>query len=417
MGRWIAFGLTLVVLAGTFLMAVKDMIPERSYVHFEDYEPWDARVLETGMGIPVQDGGRVKPLESYAGYMMLGLRGDRMITIIGKDDEKVKVTPTEWMLDALFRPHVAVKHPTFRIDNSEVIELIGLSAKAKRDRYTYEELLPARESLFQHGSDYERLAQQDTDLDTVQQQTLALARNVRLFETLLGYFTFARAGIELRDGEAGSEPGIQRLSTVMATADVIQQVMQEAQAKGEAPPARLQDLLRQVTELSNAAKFGFAVLPPPGDEKEWLSAGNRIWNVMTNSSGDPTGAIEDIGKLEMLVTLQAQGVGDFPAEFQKWRDGLEERARSRGEFKSVPLELSYNRGQWFFRALFYFFVPGAIFVVLSWIAPRSIWGIVMSVLVWITSVIGLVLLIVGITQRSLIIFLPSPLISAQQGAA
>ena len=215
MGRWIAFGLTLVVLAGTFLMAVKDMIPERSYVHFEDYEPWDARVLETGMGIPVQDGGRVKPLESYAGYMMLGLRGDRMITIIGKDDEKVKVTPTEWMLDALFRPHVAVKHPTFRIDNSEVIELIGLSAKAKRDRYTYEELLPARESLFQHGSDYERLAQQDTDLDTVQQQTLALARNVRLFETLLGYFTFARAGVELRDGEAGSEPGIQRLSTVI----------------------------------------------------------------------------------------------------------------------------------------------------------------------------------------------------------
>jgi ABC-type transport system involved in cytochrome c biogenesis permease subunit len=405
-GRWIAFGLTLVVLAGTFLMAVKDMIPERSYVHFEDYEPWDARVLETGMGIPVQDGGRVKPLESYAGYMMLGLRGDRMITIIGKDDEKVKVTPTEWMLDALFRPHVAVKHPTFRIDNSEVIELIGLSAKAKRDRYTYEELLPARESLFQHGSDYERLAQQDTDLDTVQQQTLALARNVRLFETLLGYFTFARAGIELRDDEAGSEPGIQRLSTVMATADVIQQVMQEAQAKGEAPPARLQDLLRQVTELSNAAKFGFAVLPPPGDEKEWLSAGNRIWNVMTNSSGDPTGAIEDIGKLEMLVTLQAQGVGDFPAEFQKWRDGLEERARSRGEFKSVPLELSYNRGQWFFRALFYFFVPGAIFVVLSWIAPRSIWGIVMSVLVWITSVIGLVLLIVGITQRSLIMERP-----------
>lgn len=406
MGRWIAFGLTLLLLGAAFLMAVKEMLPERSYVHLTDYQPWSAQVLETAKGIPVQDGGRVKPFESYAGYMMLGMRGDRMITIIGNGRKKVKVTPSEWMMDALFRPAVAVKHPSFRIDNSDVIELIGLKARAKRDRYSYEELLPARESLFKHGREYEQLAQQGTDLDTVQKQTLGLARNVRMFESLLGYFAFARAGIELRSREEGGEPQFQRVSTVMATAEVVQQVIREAEAKGEPPPDHVRDLVRQVTELSNAARFGLAVLPPEGDRKEWLNAGSRIWNVMTGASPTPTEALADVGSLEHLVTLQARGSGEFPGELQKWREGIEKRAAARGEYKSLPIELSYNRGRWFFRALFFCFVPGAAFVVLGWIAPRSRWGSAMSVLVWIASTAGLALVVIGITQRSIIMGRP-----------
>ena len=396
----------MLVLGAAFLMAVKEMLPERSYVWMTNYEPWNAQVVETAMGIPVQDGGRVKPFESYAGYMMLGMRGDRMITIVGNGEKKVKVTPTEWMMDALFRPAVAVQHPSFRIDNSDVIKLIGLKARAKRDRYSYEELLPARESLYTHGREYEQLAQQRIDLDTVQKQTLGLARNVRVFENLLGYFAFARTGVELRSQEEGGAPQIQRISTVMATAEVIQQVIREAQAKGEPPSAHVQDLWRQVTELSNASKYGLAVLPPAGDEKEWLNAGNQIMNVMTGSSAGPEVAIADVGRLEHLVALQARGPDEFQAELQAWREELEKRAKARGEYRSLPIELSYNRGRWFFRALFFCFVPGAIFVVLGWISPRSRWGMLMSGVVWIASVAGLVLLVIGITQRSVIMGRP-----------
>jgi len=362
--RWVAFVLLLVMLLGAFRAAVKELLPKDDYMTLADYEPWSGEVVETAKGIPVQDGGRVKPLESHAGFLMLGMRGDRLIKILDENGEKVKITPTEWMMDALFRPHVAIQLPTFRVDNSEVMERIGMDGKAKRDRYSYEELSGAREALLQRGTEYEKLSQGDVDLDTVQKQTLALAQNFRMFEALIGYFSFARAGVELKGAGADGESTYQRVSTVMETADVIQTVMQEARTTGNAPPAHVQDLLRQITEYSNAARYGFVMLPPPGDDKEWNAAGNAIFEVMTMESADPELSIKDIAGLEALVVAQADGT--FPEKLKEWRSGIEARAEARGEMRAVPLELNYNKMNWFFTALFFCFVPGTIFLVLSW---------------------------------------------------
>lgn len=402
LGRWIAFAATLLFLACAFLMAVKEMLPERSYVQIPGYAPWSGEIIHTAKEIPIQDGGRIKPLESYAGYLMLGMRGDRMIKIIGPAGNKLKVTPTEWLMDVLFRPETAAKHPSFRIDNSDVIELIGLKARAKRDRYSYEELLPAAHSLFKHGSEYERLAQDGAQLDTVQKQTLTLARNVRIFESLLGHFDFARADISPQ----ANASDVQRISTVMQSAEAIQQTLSKASTKGESPPEDLTRLLQQLTDLSNSASFGFAVLPPPDGENQWLNPGERIRNVMTGSSVNPHEAIQDIAKLEELVIAQTQDPPAFATRLNHLLKTIVERAETRGEYASVPLELHYNRGQWFFRALFFCFVPGTLFVVLGWISPRSRWGRTMGWLVWISSLTGLVLLVIGITQRSLIMQRP-----------
>ena len=404
-GRWVAFALTLIVIGCLFLLAVRTLLPEKSLVKVSTYEPWSEEVLEAARGIPLQDGGRVKPLETYAGYKMLGMRGDRL-GILGKDGEKVKITPTGWMLDALFRPEVAIKLPTFRIDNSDVVELIGMKPKAKRDRYTYDEVAVAREELFRLGGEYEKLQQGEVELDAVQKQTLALARGVREFESFLTYFSFARAGIELRGaGEEGASQ-YQRTSTVMATAEVIQQVLQEARDSGTAPSAHVQDILQQITDHSNAAKFGPSFLPPAdAEQKEWATPGAKIWNVMTRESADPAGAVADIAGMENLVANATRPEG-FGEKLMTWREGMEGRAEARGEGEWVGLELSYNKGNWFFRALFMAFLPAALCVVLSWVSPRSMWGRVMAGLVWAGTLSGLVMLVIGITQRSIVMQRP-----------
>jgi ABC-type transport system involved in cytochrome c biogenesis permease subunit len=400
----VAFVILLVMLGGAFRAAVKELLPKKDYLAFADYEPWSEDVIETAKGIPVQDGGRVKPLESYAGYLMLGMRGDRLMKVLDRDGEKVKITPTEWVMDALFRPHLAIQLPSFRVDNSDVMERIGLEGKAKRDRYSYEELMGARESLLERGSEYEKLSQGGAELDPVQKQTLSLAQNLRMFEALVGYFSFARAGVELKGAGEDGEPTFQRVSTVMATADVIQSVLRESRETDAAPPAHVQDLLRQITEYSNAARYGFVMLPPSGDDKEWDAAGNAIFEVMTMSSADAELAIKDIAALESLVVAQSNG--RFPKALKEWRSGIETRAEARGELRALPLELKYNKANWFFTALFFCFVPGTLFLVLSWISPRSLWGRVMSWLVWGTCSLGLLLLVIGITQRSLIMWRP-----------
>jgi hypothetical protein len=254
--RWLAFALVLVTIASLFMLAVRGMMPEKSLVTIEDYEPWSDEVLEAARGIPVQNGGRVKPLETYAGYKMLGMRGDRKVVIKGEDGEKIEIRPTAWMLDALFRQDVAVKLPTFRIDNSDVVELIGLKARAKRDRYSYEELSKAQKKLLELGGQYEELARKEVELDAVQKQTLGLARSMREFETLLFHFSFVRAGVELKGAGEDGESQIQRVSTVMATSEVIAQVMKEAEAQGREMPKHVQDILRQITNHANAARYG-----------------------------------------------------------------------------------------------------------------------------------------------------------------
>ena len=405
--RWVAFVLVLLGIGLLFSRAVKGMLPEKSLVKIVEYEPWSEEVLDAARGIPVQDGGRVKPLETYAGYKMLGMRGDRRMTIKGADDKKIRIKPTAWIIDALFRPELAVKLPTFRIDNSEVLDRIGLKGRAKRDRYSYEEVNKARAEMFKLATEYEQLAKGDIDLDTVQKQTLALARSVRDFEALLGYFSFVRAGVELAGAGVEGSSQLQRTSTVMETAEVIQGVLEQARTTGQAPPTHVQDILRQITNLSNAARYGLVVLPPSDPEKtEWVTAGTRIWDVMMGEGDDPEVAVSDIGELENLVLILYQQPDEFAGALETWRKGIEERAEERDEFSSVPLELSYNKGNWFFRALFLVFLPGCLFVVLSWLSPKSLWGRVMYWLVWGFTSVGLVMTIIGMTQRSLIMDRP-----------
>jgi ABC-type transport system involved in cytochrome c biogenesis permease subunit len=406
-GRTIAFFLCLALILGLFLLAVKEMRPEKVLVEIPDYDPWSEEVLAVAREIPVQAGGRVKPFETYADYMMLSMRGDRGMTIRGANGDKVRITPTAWLLDSLFRPDAAMQLPSFRVDNSEVVQLIGLEAREKRDRYSYEEISAAREKLLDLAITYEGMQQREEELDRVQTQTLALARMMRSYEAVLSHLAFARAGIELRGLEPGVAPQRQRVSTVMATADVIRRVLSEAQARGEAPAPHVTDLLQQITQLSNLAKFGLPVLPPPDAEtRDWMTAGNRLWSVMTGASGDPEGAVGDIEAMEELVAAEGEDPAKFAAVLDAWRGDIEKRARARGEYRSIPLELGYNRANWFFNALFFCFLPGSLFLALGLLSPGGRWGRTMRRLVWVFSIAGLVLTIAGITHRAIIMERP-----------
>ena len=71
----------------------------------KDYKPWDKSVLELAQQIPVQGGGRIKPFQSWAGTLMLSLHGEKGMKIkLSEDGDPVKITPTAWLLDVIFRP-------------------------------------------------------------------------------------------------------------------------------------------------------------------------------------------------------------------------------------------------------------------------------------------------------------------------
>ncbi len=74
--------------------------------------------------LPVVTNGRVKPLDTVARTTLLLLQGRQRVGTPERSAPLV-ATPTEWLLDVCFRPERADTYPTFTIDNTELLALIG----------------------------------------------------------------------------------------------------------------------------------------------------------------------------------------------------------------------------------------------------------------------------------------------------
>jgi ABC-type transport system involved in cytochrome c biogenesis permease subunit len=407
-GRWIAAVLAMLGLAAVFYNVVIDNMPKGEVRKIDGYTPWSAETIAIAETLPVQNGGRIKPLSTYAGFTMLSLHGARSMKIEGKDGEVFKIKPTAWLLDTLFRPQFAIQQPTFRIDNSAALEAIGVATRGKRDRYSYADIEPGRQKLGELAQSYQSIDSKERD--PVQNQIADLAANFQTYESLLGYFTFARSGIVLTgSGENGGPDKRADVSALMATAPQLRAQVSQSQAHGGEMEPRLRDLLEQVLDGANFSKFGLFILPPVEREGDatWQSAGNTIMSVMSGSVKDPESAIGDIQLLETAARSVGEAGDDaaFLKAFTAVHDRIVERAKSLGQYESIELEAIYYQKNWFLYAMIFFLI-GTLGALGMWTLGKTTAGTVFS---WITlgsTLAGLTYCIIAITMRCIIMQRP-----------
>ena len=403
-GRWIAFSLGIAAVAWIVSIALKDSRPEGDVRTVAGYNPWEKETLELASLLPVQDGGRVKPLGTFAGFTMLGLHGARSMEIIGEGGQKVKIKPLDWMLDCFFRPELAKELPTFRVDNSEILEAVGIDAKGRRDRYSYNDLLPGLDKMKQLAASYEQISRQDPKLlKPIEKQTLDQVYTVRTFEFLTGYMEFARNGLLPASGKA--EGKILPVSEVMTAAPKIRAELQAA-ASGQPVSQQVQTIAVLVEQAANSAKFGLNLFPSANkDDKEWISAGGRIFNIFTGTTREPEQSIKDIKMLEDVALSLKDGESAFRGKFAALESSIVSRAKERGEYRSIPLEADYFKKNWFIYALVWFLMAvvsaGVMFFTGQTLAGKiSHWATVAFLS------LGLVYLIIPIVKRSIIMQRP-----------
>ena len=93
-------------------------------------EPWDPAVVEAIASLPVQNGGRVMPLGTFAAFTLYFVHGRRDVQYMvgsGTDTKKVTLEPTEWLLDTWCFPEQAANYPLFRIENVGVFDALGFA--------------------------------------------------------------------------------------------------------------------------------------------------------------------------------------------------------------------------------------------------------------------------------------------------
>ncbi|WP_193214391.1 cytochrome c biogenesis protein [Luteolibacter marinus] len=403
-GRWIVFTLGILAVGWILSTAIKDNRPEGDVRTVANYKPWDQETLDLASLLPVQDGGRVKPLGTYAGFSMLGLHGARSMEIIGEGGETIRIKPLAWMLDCLFRPELAKELPTFRVDNSEVLAAAGIEVKGRRDRYSYNDLAGGLEKLKQLGASYDQINQQDPKLlQPLEKQTLEQVYAIRTFEFLVGYMDFARNG--LLPSSASTEGKVLPVSEVMAAAPKIRQEFQNAH-NGQPLSQEVQTISVLIEQAANSAKFGLNLFPPANkDDEDWISAGGRIFNIFTGTTREPEQSITDIKLLEDLATSLKDGEPVFREKFKALEDSVVVRAKARGEYRSIPLEADYFKKNWFIYALVWFLLATVTSAVMFF-TGRSRAG---NVAYWTTFgflALGLVYMVIPIAKRSIIMMRP-----------
>lgn len=188
--RWRLAGICVLV-AGIFAVGMLAARPATHLVRVEHDAPWPASLVERVGGMAVQDGGRLKPVSTYAGFHLLRMLGKRSFSIETPGGRK-KLSPVEWMLDCMFRPELAEQYPVFLVNREEVVRKLHLPEQAdKRKKYSYARIAERWEEMTRSVREIRMLG--ETSLTEAQKEILALSRN---FDVVRGWMLSSRIMLE-----------------------------------------------------------------------------------------------------------------------------------------------------------------------------------------------------------------------------
>jgi ABC-type transport system involved in cytochrome c biogenesis permease subunit len=363
---------------------------------------WPDEVVESFALLPVQEGGRVKPLDTLAGFKLLKLNAKRSLVLA--DD--VKIDSMEWLLECLFFPERARRIECFLVRNGDVLIAAGLEVQGKKksDRYSYDELLPGRPKLFERAGN--ALRKEPAQRDTVETQTLQLATNMREFEELVQGLEFARdrlpadGSAQLREIFEGA--ATVRVSEALAHAPELTELMHRiaADRAGMADAdAGLSALLHRLEMHIEGAGHLLVVFPPDpaaDDQDTWISPGEIVMRAFDPEATELEAPLRALALFEQLVDAR-----DDPAAFTGLAQELESAvvgiAREHDEYGSVPLEVRFYQGDYFTRGLV-FFLLAFLLMAFSWLRS-SVW---LTRGVWLSLLAGTGFTVVGIVLRCII---------------
>jgi len=385
MMRWISLGLIA-------LLALAACPPAHAA------ERWSNDVVDLFASLPVQDDGRVKPLDTLAQFTMLRINGKRTFTT----ESGERLDHMRWYLDALFYPELAGKYKCFIVDNSDAVTSIGVQTHEKRDRYSYDELKVGRQKLFELAQEYSQ--KEKADRSQVEQQVLNLANNFHEFETLIhffdaGFLRFTATG-DTETGRAFPEPeGVGLSETLTRLPNVLRALQQKRATLSEEQLNTEATALSNLMEQMRPAQSAIAIpLFPPVDknEKEWRTPAELFERAF---SFDPqmAGWMPMLTSLEKLPTLRDKPEA-FTNELMNLRNLTIKVAEDRNEYGKVPLEVHYYRAEYLWKSM-YLYIFSFLLVAVSWLLPRYKyvdWAVFASV------ALPTLLLIVGITLRCII---------------
>ncbi len=382
----------------------------------------DKEIVETFASIPVQESGRIKPLENIASYRLLRFRARRSIwltdtgemdgkplidpatqkPITKEGDKPVKLSSVEWLLMSWFRPDIGKTVPLFKVDNSSAITELGLTAKAKRDQYTFAEIEPARQAMMQKMGEYREIPSRKQTPE--QRMIVQLAANFLDYEMITGHFDFIRDPVgEKPEGlPAGVQMPVRLSKSLNALITVIR--------TNTGPPMQIpwfKPLARGSlgAMMSGNPEQQYRIFPPvPGVNNVWNGPGEMIFNAIQTGKDVEPDQLAWLAMYEDLYLAQPDAA-KFKTAAKTLLSKIQDAAKLRGEGQYIALERHSMRADYFFYAQ-WIFLTGFIAVALTWVSPGSRFEKFAKLSAWLLLGAATALAVTGVVIRCIIMQRP-----------
>ncbi len=352
--------------------------------------PWDEETLNAAATLPVQEGGRVMPLQSYAGFSLLAMNGKRSLRLPNGE----KLDPTGFLLDLVFFPEQAEDYECFVVSDSKILDLIGVPAKKRRARYSYRALAKGRDALYAAAS----TASSRENQDLLDKQVMGLARNVQRFEEIRALGATANVQLHLPKDVSQALLGGDAPTGVSFLFDHWSE-LQEALGSSDDSDA-LNSFLEELDGMGREARLAPALFPPEvpvSEEPEWRNPVEVLYLGLTQPDAHVEKAVGWLASLETLAR-QRQDPAAFREELVRLRDSVRAEAERRGEYGTIASEVRLFNLHLVMRALI-FFLLGFITIAFSWLRPKSRW---LPRLSFLFTAIGVALTVTLVTWRSIL---------------
>lgn len=334
-------------------------------------------VVELFRRLPIQDGGRIKPFDTFARFKLLRYQGKRHIAI-GTPEASVRIDATEWLALTLLFPERALSLPTFVVDDSDVIIAVGGKPHPeRRSLYSYNELMPLRESLFRLGQEYSAI--EPARRTSREAQVVMLAENVSDYEYLSHQFDVLRERFDVSPDVFGFYTKESQRWTVSRLIGEMGPLRDAAMARENRPAdadgagdevlAALAQMVHRVGYyIDSADTLHFFPPEAPGAEA-WHSIGGLIGESVQPQE-TPGRSLVRLALLEAVMAARSDPVG-LRAAMEAFQQEVVSAAVARGDYARVPLEVAFYRTNYFFWSLF-FYLFSFLTIASGWLmAPRS----------------------------------------------
>ena len=324
--------------------------------------------------LPTLVNGRIKPLDTVARTTLLMLQGrQRVTTPNGRT-----LTPTEWLLDVLYRPDVANGYQTFEIVNPDVLAMLNLTAEtgAGNKRFSFDQIVPSVAELERQSKLAD--AVESAVRTPFQKAVIQLRDSIVLFQSL-----------QVSLMPPHDEQFLNQLANFNATVPAGMAAVQ-AQHSGKSPDMSLAKVILGLSDTAATLEsVAYLRLIPsqtkPTDPLGWTNAGGALHHSLDAGKLDPT--------LEFYAKLGLAWRGYQPAAFNtlvhEYRASLD---RSIPAFMSkCDTEAHFNSAQPFYTAMMVY-VLAFLLAVFSWLkwpdelGRSAFWLVLLS---WILATFGI----------------------------